>query len=463
MGNTVASEGEDLADSPRVAPGEIPEKKKPKSLRKRIMRTFKKSKPAPTTKKNFESDEENEKVENPIHNKQAIQRRQKYYKNIGISKIGSGESNRGLSSKGPMNSTLDMPLAERESIDKNFTSFSSLAVNKAKAIASKNENANEPQKPLKRGKSSENFHKDIISEVSENQEFEPMKISPKVNDPEDIATMQTKNSLAESKADDVELTEETKIVDEENKEEDEKNADEEFKLNFVKNLQEKSMNDMRKKFLWKLTHNKIWLTQNEKPKSHQTWIIFDWDDTLLCTTFLNPTGGGCFDLPLNVKVQLKKLEKAAFNILNECLKHGDVYIITNAAEGWVEFSTRKYLPRILKVLDRITVISARACCEEEFPDEVHQWKMKAFLKTQEKMEKGAITNLVALGDSQFEMDAVKNLAAQFPRALIKTVKFREIPTPDELVKQINLVSMKLDQIWTSAKNLTIRLERKESE
>ena len=75
-----------------------------------------------------------------------------------------------------------------------------------------------------------------------------------------------------------------------------------------------------------------------------------------------------------------------------------------------------------------------------------QWKMKAFLKTQERMEKGAITNLVALGDSQFEMDAVKHLGSKFSRALIKTVKFREVPTPDELVKQINLVLMKLDQI-----------------
>lgn len=147
-----------------------------------------------------------------------------------------------------------------------------------------------------------------------------------------------------------------------------------------------------------------------------------------------------------MKLQLKKLEKASFELLSQCVKYGDVYIITNAAEGWVEFSSKKYMPKLTKILEKITVISARACCEDEYPDEVHQWKMKAFLKTQEKLEKGAITNLVALGDSQFEMDAVKHLGTQFPRALIKTVKFREQPTPDELVKQINLVMMKLDQI-----------------
>ena len=28
----------------------------------------------------------------------------------------------------------------------------------------------------------------------------------------------------------------------------------------------------------------------DKPKLHETAIIFDWDDTLLCTSFINPSG-----------------------------------------------------------------------------------------------------------------------------------------------------------------------------
>ncbi len=50
-----------------------------------------------------------------------------------------------------------------------------------------------------------------------------------------------------------------------------------------------------------------------------------------------------------------------------------------------------------------------------------------------------ITNLIALGDSMMEMDAAHNLALKFQKALIKTVKFREFPKPNELVKQLNLV------------------------
>ena len=44
----------------------------------------------------------------------------------------------------------------------------------------------------------------------------------------------------------------------------------------------------RASLLSKLTYEKIWLTPETKPKTHQTVIIFDWDDTLLPTTFLIP-------------------------------------------------------------------------------------------------------------------------------------------------------------------------------
>lgn len=40
----------------------------------------------------------------------------------------------------------------------------------------------------------------------------------------------------------------------------------------------------------RLTYEKIWLTPQEKPKQYETAIIFDWDDTLLCTSFINPNG-----------------------------------------------------------------------------------------------------------------------------------------------------------------------------
>ncbi|CAI2363465.1 unnamed protein product [Moneuplotes crassus] len=219
---------------------------------------------------------------------------------------------------------------------------------------------------------------------------------------------------------------------------------------------------MRQKYLNKLAQKKVWLVPREKPKAHQTITIFDWDDTILCTSYLNPNGYATNDpVPINVKPTLKKLETIAIELLLKAVEHGDVYIITNAAHGWVEFSSEKYLPKVYEILDKVTVVSARTKYECLLPGKTCQWKMHAFLDTTKKMEKHAVTNIIAIGDSNIEMEASKVLARKFPRALLKTVKLREEPSPDELVKQLVLVSNRMPNILTTVKNLTIRLERKE--
>lgn len=91
--------------------------------------------------------------------------------------------------------------------------------------------------------------------------------------------------------------------------------------------------------------------------------------------------------------------------------------------------------------------------------DVSQWKLHAFLETQKSINEASMTNIVALGDSMMELDAAHHLAMRFKHAFIKTVKFREYPKPNELVKQLNLVIQKFDEIINSPKNLTIRLEK----
>jgi hypothetical protein len=59
-------------------------------------------------------------------------------------------------------------------------------------------------------------------------------------------------------------------------------------LDFIQKV--RTGDNIRRNFLSKLTYQKIWLTPIEKPKLHETAIIFDWDDTLLCTSFINPGG-----------------------------------------------------------------------------------------------------------------------------------------------------------------------------
>jgi hypothetical protein len=99
--------------------------------------------------------------------------------------------------------------------------------------------------------------------------------------------------------------------------------------------------------------------------------------------------------------------------------------VTNAAEGWVELSAKRFLPKVNhEIATDVTIISARARYEKLFPRNFQKWKVEAFLETRKDMDEQAITNLIALGDNVFEIEAAYILGAQFKNAFIKTVKFR---------------------------------------
>lgn len=55
-----------------------------------------------------------------------------------------------------------------------------------------------------------------------------------------------------------------------------------YELNFYRNG-----NDIRQSYISKLISKNVWIP-NMKPKQHNSLIIFDWDDTLLPTSFLTP-------------------------------------------------------------------------------------------------------------------------------------------------------------------------------
>lgn len=79
------------------------------------------------------------------------------------------------------------------------------------------------------------------------------------------------------------------------------------------------------------------------------------------------------------------------------------------------------------------------------------------------MDDKAITNLIALGDNVFEIEAAYILGASFKNAFIKTVKFRQSPSTNELIKQIRLVYQQFEMICNTPKNLTVRLLKQTKE
>lgn len=101
--------------------------------------------------------------------------------------------------------------------------------------------------------------------------------------------------------------------------------------------------------------------------------------------------------------------------------------------------------------------------EKSYPGNTRMWKILAFSKLLEDLDTKLVTNLICVGDSLIEIEAGENLANQFDTAFIKTVKFRESPKIDELNKQLKLVNDEFNIIYASAKNLSIRVERKQKE
>ena len=63
------------------------------------------------------------------------------------------------------------------------------------------------------------------------------------------------------------------------------------------------------------------------------------------------------------------------------MEKGEVFIITNAAYGWVEFSSKKLYPLTYNILKRIKIISARGIYQKKLPGDYRQWKSFAFIDT----------------------------------------------------------------------------------
>lgn len=181
----------------------------------------------------------------------------------------------------------------------------------------------------------------------------------------------------------------------------------------------------------------------------QTVIIFDWDDTLLCTSSLadhKPLKEQLMSspienyesLPKDLKEHLVKTEYVALRLLELAVALGQTYIITNGRAGWVEQSARYFMPSLLPVLDMVEIISAKAMYCDQYPDDIGQWKLQTFLDLQCNWSDHVVTNLVALGDAQYEMDAA-NAVMELADGIVKTVRLVEQPTARELHQQLDVI------------------------
>jgi hypothetical protein len=221
---------------------------------------------------------------------------------------------------------------------------------------------------------------------------------------------------------------------------------------------------LRNSYYSKLIFSNI-LTYKKEPKVTNIFI-YDWDDTLMCTSFVAPAGIlNLDDLKPADKTNMKNLDQLVLTLLTKSMEHGNVFIITNAAYGWVEYSAKKLYPMTYNILKDIKIVSARGMCEKKLPGDYRQWKSKAFIETMKTSNINfyKTANIISFGDSIIELEASHKLKEMFADGYIKTIKFKESPQPMELIKELKIITSQFDTITSNMRNLSVKVAKKKNE
>lgn len=94
----------------------------------------------------------------------------------------------------------------------------------------------------------------------------------------------------------------------------------------------------------------------------ETLFVFDWDDTILPSTWIQREGlrlDGASTVSEWQREQLSEVAAAAAETLRLAKLHGTVVLLTNAERGWIELSCQKFVPELLPIIENIKIVSAR--------------------------------------------------------------------------------------------------------
>lgn len=200
-------------------------------------------------------------------------------------------------------------------------------------------------------------------------------------------------------------------------------------------------------------------------KIANTVIVFDWDDTILPSSWLSQSCGLSLDpaeLSPEIASQLAEHEVMVIKLLNFAQQFGQVMIITNAESGWVQFSAQRFLPNVVPLVSSLKVVSARSTYEKAYP-EPSEWKSRAFqdeLHTRFPEGNFEGMHVISFGDGELEREAVMHIGRVLegtPKLHIKSIKLLERPSALQLRKQLELVHEYFHYICTCDVDLDLML------
>jgi len=203
------------------------------------------------------------------------------------------------------------------------------------------------------------------------------------------------------------------------------------------------------------------LGSGEGPPSSQlfkeTLIVFDWDDTILPTTWLqrlhNSSGG--FLLNSETEVAMKSLSAICAETLLLASSLGQVIFVTNSVPGWMDQSCQMFMPQLLELIRRYNIIARPMHAALTFKTGVFQREFKSY------------RNLISIGDGNAERSASLRLQMTPDLMLsgrdskegtkrVKSVKLLELPTCQQLYAQHEMLHQRLADIVSFRGHLDVK-------
>jgi len=196
-------------------------------------------------------------------------------------------------------------------------------------------------------------------------------------------------------------------------------------------------------------------------------IILDWDDTILPSSWLVKNNLTIDNIIFeDFKQDLFIYENCCVEFFTQLKKNSEIIIITNAEKGWVESSCEKFLPKILPLLSKIKIVSAKSSYIT-ISNSPFIWKELAFrvqIDVYIKNNPNILKNIISIGDAVYERAALlkvsKDLKNVASTNYIKSIKFSENPDIFLLIEQLDIVSTNIKQIIQEKSSLDLMLIKK---
>jgi len=200
-------------------------------------------------------------------------------------------------------------------------------------------------------------------------------------------------------------------------------------------------------------------------------IIFDWDDTLIPSTWLKKNGFIIDSYASEITTEMirmcKSVEPHVLALLEVAKTYGKVLIVTNGTKSWVEMSTRLFFPNISNIILSLTILSGPDLYDN-YTSNPNCWKQYVF---QNEVLMYSFPNystnqrtIISIGDGYAERLALQSVMTRDTVCSIlkKSVKFMEQSSPTLLIEQLVCTLIELKGIIESLEPMDHQWEFLES-